>query len=111
MPLYEYDCPAHGVFEAVRGISEYAEPAPCPDCSLSSPRILSLPRLSGMARSEVVARDRNERSRHEPRVSQSPAAPGGAQRRSHGDRGAGRNPSARPLVSYQGARPWVIEHG
>jgi putative FmdB family regulatory protein len=114
MPLYEYDCPQHGVFEAMRGLSEYSEPAPCPECSVRASRVLSLPRVSSMARSEVVARDRNERSAHEPRVAR---RSGDEHARHHRCRGSENHGKPAPLSTkpqlkaYKGSRPWVIEHG
>ena len=43
MPMYEYQCEAHGVFEAVRSLHEAALPEPCPDCGDHAARILSAP--------------------------------------------------------------------
>ena len=68
MPMYEYSCAKHGTFEALRAIEQRAAPARCPDCSARSKRVLSAPRLRGMERSTLIAHERNERSRHEPRV-------------------------------------------
>ena len=114
MPLYEYDCPRHGVFEAMRGLSEYGEPAPCPECTTFAPRVLSLPRLSTMARSDVIARDRNERSAHEPRVARKSSEEQARHHRCRGSCNHGKTApgSSKPqLKAYKGARPWVIEHG
>lgn len=102
MPLYEYECRDHGLFELIRGIAESGEPAPCPDCTLPGARVLSAPHLSAMPRSQLLARDRNERSRHEPRVSN---AADTSEPRAHG---AAPKPPA--LRAYRGPRPWVIEH-
>jgi putative FmdB family regulatory protein len=104
MPVYEYECGEHGLFELIRNISESSEPAPCPDCSLPGARVLSAPHLSVMPRSQILARDRNERSRHEPRISKSPHA-----HEHHVTRGPAQKPQ--PLQAYHGRRPWVIEHG
>ena len=97
MPMYEYQCHVHGVFEAVRPLQRAAEPEPCPGCGASAARILSAPRLAQVSASERIARDRNERSRHEPRVATS------------------KRPSPtreRPaLQASHGSRPWVLEHG
>ncbi len=112
MPLYEYDCPHHGVFEAMRGLSEYSEPAPCPECSVRSARVLSLPRLSAMARSDVLARDRNERSQHEPRVARKGSETESRHHRCRGSCNHGSGPpGGKQLKAYKGSRPWVIEHG
>lgn len=102
MPVYEYECTDHGVFEQLRALAESAEPGLCPRCESAAPRVLSVPRLSGMPRATRIAHERNERSRHEPRHTH-----GGVEQRAVGEK-----PAARPaLTRYTGARPWVIEHG
>lgn len=98
MPVYEYECAEHGRFESLRALAEYAEPASCPTCESAAPRVLSTPHLSSLARGTMLAHERNEKSRHEPRhaAHAHPPAPKSA---------------APALKSYRGARPWVIEHG
>jgi putative FmdB family regulatory protein len=98
MPMYEYQCRAHGVFEAVRSLSEAAQPEPCPACGASAKRILSAPRLAQVGASERIARDRNEKSRHEPRLASPERRPAPARERP-------------PLQASHGSRPWVLEHG
>jgi putative FmdB family regulatory protein len=95
MPIYEYECTAHGSFETMRQMAESSAPAPCPQCARSARRIISAPNLQSMARSTVRALDRNEKNRHEPAVSTRPRAPVD-------------EPRARV---HTGPRPWVIEHG
>jgi putative FmdB family regulatory protein len=68
MPLYEYACVHHGVFEAHRPMAESADDGECPVCFQGSARILSPLNLRRMAASQVKAMDRNERSQHEPRL-------------------------------------------
>ncbi len=42
MPLYEYYCQhCHGIFEAIRQMSEASQPVPCPECDRDAPRIMS----------------------------------------------------------------------
>jgi putative FmdB family regulatory protein len=99
MPLYEYRCERCGEFEGMRSMAEAAEPSACPDCGEPSARILSAVRGAQLAASEVRARDRNEQSRHEPRVVQKPKR-------------AARDPAQRPkLQRAHGSRPWALEHG
>jgi putative FmdB family regulatory protein len=108
--MYEYQCRAHGVFEAMRSMHEASLPDRCPSCGRAAARILSAPRLAQMARSEVVARDRNERSRHEPKLvrGQSGFAAEAAKR---GAATPAREPAQRPaLRASPGLRPWVLEH-
>ena len=95
MPLYEYECREHGVFEQSRSIAESAEDATCPDCRCGAPRIVSLPSLGRMDRSQVRAMAVNERSRHEPRVVHK--TPGVPVERS-------------PLRSAGGGYPWALGH-
>ena len=96
MPLYEYDCKQHGVFEAIHSIMQAEEPQRCPSCDALSQRVLSAPRLACVGAHERIARDRNEKSQHEPRLSRPPKAA----------------PSERPaLRASHGSRPWVLEHG
>ena len=41
MPVYEYLCNhCNGIFEALRPIRESSEPAPCPECSRESERMM-----------------------------------------------------------------------
>jgi putative FmdB family regulatory protein len=98
MPLYEYDCEAHGVFELSRSMAESAARAACPECAAESPRILSTPNLRAAPRAAVLARDRNERSAHEPNVVTRAPAP---------------SESAAPprATASHGTRPWMLGHG
>lgn len=97
MPLYEYQCAQHGVFEAMGDMTRSSEPSRCPDCEASAPRILSSVRGAQLERSQVVARDRNERAAHEPRIASS------ARKAPTGERP--------PIQRSHGQRPWVLEHG
>ena len=38
MPLYDYRCPEHGVFEALAGFGQNKDPQPCPKCDSPSER-------------------------------------------------------------------------
>ena len=95
MPIYEYECREHGVFEDQRSIARSDEDGPCPVCQEQAPRIVSAPNLGRMERSQVKAMDRNEKSRHEPRVVQTTP-------RSSGERA--------PPRSAGGGYPWAIGH-
>ncbi|HVZ31527.1 MAG TPA: zinc ribbon domain-containing protein [Polyangiaceae bacterium] len=104
MPVYEYECGDHGVFELLRSIAERAEPAPCPSCAREAPRVVSVPHLSGMARPNMIAHARNERSRHEPRHVHAG--------HTHARAPAQAIPERRPALQRStGSRPWVLEHG
>jgi putative FmdB family regulatory protein len=94
MPLYEYECRDHGVFEQSRRVAEALEDAPCPSCTRDAPRIVSMPSLACMERSQVKARDRNERSRHEPTVVRRETAA----------------PTERRPLRSGGGYPWALGH-
>jgi putative FmdB family regulatory protein len=103
MPVYEYECTDHGVFEAMNPLARYSEPAPCPRCDVPSTRVISTPHLVSGS-SDFKARDRNERSRHEPRLVKREHA--------HGVNENTRDPAGRPaLRASHGSRPWALEHG
>jgi putative FmdB family regulatory protein len=98
MPVYEYECAEHGVFERSRPMAEASLAAACPSCACDAPRILSAANVpclpSGLSRAHAV----NERSRHEPRrVERVPRRESVAPRE-----------SPRPVAA--GGRPWAIGH-
>jgi hypothetical protein len=70
-----------------------ADDGECPVCHQGSARILSALNLGRMAASQVKAMDRNERSRHEPRVVRTAA------------RASGPGP-----LRAAGGYPWAIGH-
>ncbi len=97
MPLYEYACMEHGVFEAQRPMAESADDGECPVCLRGSPRILSALNVGRMAASQVKAIGHNERNQHEPRVVR--AAP----------RRAG-EPARTTRSAAAGGYPWAVGH-
>jgi putative FmdB family regulatory protein len=97
MPLYEYDCRNHGVFELARPMEDSAKGASCPWCQREAPRILSAPSVRQVPRASRIALERNEKSRHEPELVRKRAITN-----------AGQEPRFR---AAGGARPWVLEHG
>jgi putative FmdB family regulatory protein len=100
MPIYEYECTEHGVFEELRPMQRSAEGAECPRCLSPAPRVLSATRTNVVPRAVSRAIARNEKSRHAPDVC------------SHGHPHQHTKAKARPGQAqvYRG-RPWVIEHG
>jgi putative FmdB family regulatory protein len=101
MPLYEYQCPRHGVFEQLGSIAEREAAQPCPGCRRAAPRVLSAPCSPALDRSTRIAHERNERSAHEPRMvtQRAPAARRDA-------------PATPPKMqrAHGGGRPWMIGH-
>jgi putative FmdB family regulatory protein len=108
MPFYDYDCARCGPFTVFRPMAEYEAPAPCPDCSEISPRILlTAPGLGGRDGARLAAQATNERSAHEP-TRRSAHAPGCRCC-------SGRKPAAptEPVPRTKGfsdRRPWMISH-
>ena len=56
MPVYEYQCSEHGVFELIKSVAQVREPGLCPACEQPGQRLISAPMLSVMPRSQVIAR-------------------------------------------------------
>lgn len=116
MPIYEYECEAHGVFEAMGEMARARADGTCPECELSCPRILSVPRISALSKQTRTAIERNEKSQHEPRVATRKGHVCGSGC-SHGPtpkRLQTKTPAAEaktPSRVYTGPRPWVVEHG
>jgi putative FmdB family regulatory protein len=95
MPLYEYECEDHGVFEEARRIAESADDSTCPVCHGTARRIVSATNLGRLERSQVKAMDRNERSRHEPRIVRTETM---------------KESRPPPLRAAHGGYPWAIGH-
>lgn len=115
MPLYEYDCPSCGPFDALGRVATSAEPHDCPRCGTTSPRvILTMPAVLAMDAGRRQAHASNERSAHAPAVStaESRAHP-------HGPGCAccsGGGGKSRAVTGADGSktfptdRPWMISH-
>jgi len=118
MPIYEYECTAHGRFDELRSFSESSLPADCPVCAAASARAVSLPRAPLLDRAVVKAHDRNEKSRHEPgthkgALSEHALFRGKAKRGHVCSAGCSHGAAERKAQSFQtynGPRPWVVEH-
>lgn len=122
MPVYEYQCDSCGDFTAMRPMSEYQAPQPCPDCGAMAPRVmLTAPRFSSMARSDIAAHAANEKARSAPmtngqfREKQAAArhgsgcscCSGGMKSRTKASKTATAKNGAK---SFPSARPWMISH-
>jgi putative FmdB family regulatory protein len=105
MPIYEYECSEHGLFEEMRPMQRSSEGAGCPECTVLSPRVLSPTRTQLVPRATSLAHARNEKSQHSPDVC--------THAHGHHHHAATSRPSAHPgqLQAYRGKRPWVMEHG
>ncbi|PHS63070.1 MAG: formamidase [Thalassobium sp.] len=67
MPLYDYKCPQHGVFQELATMEKHDQPTACPQCQTLSARIIMLPpHLAKMLKETKEAMERNEKAQHEP---------------------------------------------
>lgn len=122
MPVYDYKCREHGLFNKLATLAESAEPAACPVCSKPAPRIIMLPpELLARNQSRNSADGRNERSRHEPLFSTPEARQEAQARREHQHGkgcGCGHQPLGKSKLFYTAdgkkmfpsMRPWMISH-
>jgi len=69
MPLYEYRCAQCGNFTLHRMVEQRDRLTSCPCCAAKADRLITAPNLSLMSPLRRDAFTRNEKSRHEPSVS------------------------------------------
>ncbi len=109
MPLYEYLCDDCGGFSAWGSMSEPHAPRDCPACGRSGTRQISAPNLALVSASVHKARERNERSAHEPmHRHRSGCGCTGAQ-----SCGTATTTASKPKLQRQtraNARPWMLGH-
>ncbi len=115
MPVYEYLCEGCGPFTAVRPMSEYEKPQPCPDCGDKARRVLlTAPRFSTMSASLRLVHATNERSADKPTTLS-------ALKSQHGSgcsccsglsnkKGRKTARAKNGAKSFPSARPWMISH-
>lgn len=114
MPTYDYACPSHGGFDAFRTLGARNEPAACPDCGESSPRVFaSAPRLALLDGSTRTAMATNERAQHEPRSSrdyQRLRHPAGCGCSSTSATRKATVTAPNGAKAFPSKRPWMISH-
>lgn len=111
MPVYEYECTMCGVFSSIKPMSQATEPSPCPECSATSARRISVPFLAGLPTPLRQAWERNEKSAHEPaRVRKSTCGCSGAHtcHAKTGDTSTAVPPVQQSTRRHQ--RPWMLGH-
>jgi len=115
MPLYDYTCPSCGPFREWRSMSQYQQPAACPECRRSAPRAVATPTLgidAGLRRSHAI----NEKSASEPRVVRRRRGDPIPQHDAHADLMRAREERAirksEPLKTETRAahHPWMLRH-
>ena len=126
MPVYDYKCRQHGLFNELAAMENAANPAPCPTCGAMSGRVILVPpQIRDMAPDKRAAMDRNERARHEPQISTSSSRAAAREEARHvhhsgcGCSSSGKEQSAlRQQVVllpdgskvFPSQRPWMISH-
>lgn len=111
MPLYEYECATHGVFDALRPLSEYQSPQACPCCGLEASRVVATAiNLGYLSSNTRKAHQRNELSAHAPVSSREVKHGAGCSCCS-----GARKPSKTVVTpdggkSFPSKRPWMISH-
>ena len=107
MPVYDFDCPDCGAFEALLPSAERNLPRHCPVCDHPMQRLVCAPRLQVMSSQQRNAHETNERSAHAPRVNHghSCCSSGSC---SHTPRADGQPPALKQQTGPR--RPWMISH-
>lgn len=115
MPVYDYTCQECGDFVLFRPVEERNHAASCPCCQGVAQRFISAPNLALMNPVKRRAHSVNERSRHDPRVSNAHqcssrcgcGTPGGTKIRP--DR---KKKTRLGVMQTQksGSRPWMLGH-
>lgn len=115
MPVYDYKCKEHGVFNELATMEESQQPKPCPSCGQMCARVIVLPpEVLAMSPTAKKAAETNERASNEPVYSTK-------DRREFDDehaRGCGCQGGKKSKLMYtaQGdkmfpsMRPWMISH-
>ena len=105
MPLYNYICDRHGLFDAWQSMSESGAPTACPTCGKDAARAISAPALACMDGGNRKAHQVNERS------ADSPTLVSKEQRGHPTNQGKGGHGHGHPHShghSHGPSRPWMI---
>lgn len=116
MPVYDYKCSKHGVFNDLAAMENHDSPCLCPQCGELSPRVVVIPpSVMEMPAERKAALELNEKSQHEPEFSTKDRRENDHQHRS----GCGcENKMGKSKVFYTATgdkmfpsmRPWMISH-
>ncbi len=69
MPLYDYKCREHGVFQELAAVSQGGEPCACPQCGTLSARVIRIPpEILAMAPNQKKAKEHEERMQDGPLI-------------------------------------------
>lgn len=108
MPLYNYICDRHGLFDAWLPMSESGAPTACPTCGKDAARAISAPALASMDGGNRKAHQVNERSADSPRLV-TKEEPGHPTKHGHGHSHAHSHGRSHKH-SHGPSRPWMIGH-
>ncbi|WP_221801613.1 FmdB family zinc ribbon protein [Oceanobacter mangrovi] len=128
MPMYEYKCPHHGVFQELAPMQQHDQPKPCPQCQTVSARVIVLPpEIARVLRETRAAMERNEKARESPDVmtagqyrerEEERQARAAVEHRHHSGCGCNQGKKRKSNLMYTaegnkmfpGMRPWMISH-
>ena len=116
MPVYDYKCKEHGVFNDLATMDDYDKPGSCPQCGELSPRVIMIaPEILAMSPAKRKAHETNERAQHEPAYSTKERREDDEEH-AHGcgctaDKGGSNliyGPNGEKM--FPSMRPWMISH-
>lgn len=117
MPVYDYKCAEHGIFNDLATMDESDQPRHCPECDSLCARILMVaPSILEMSEERRKAHQTNEKSQHEPTHScKDRRADDHQHAHGVGCNKHGISPSKMLLTAkgekiFPSARPWMISH-
>lgn len=111
MPIYDFACNNCGTFRIFLTVEGRNQPVACPSCLGSGKRLILAPNLAMMNPNTRKAHCINERSRHEPRVSQAHTCASGCGCGSKVRPARTRETKLGKLQSQKAsARPWMLGH-
>lgn len=116
MPVYDYRCREHGVFYQLQTMENYDQPMECPVCAQLCARIIMVPPdLLMMDNQKRLAIATNEKSRHEPLISNHDRRQHDHQHRNqcgcdHGLKKSKLFYTAQGDKMFPSMRPWMISH-
>lgn len=117
MPVYDYKCQTHGVFNELAKVEDYQKPMPCPSCNQLSPRVLCIPpELFKLDSHLHQAVERNEKACNAPLVSTKDQRENDSLHRQACGCTGNKAHKRSVLFTAQGekmfpsARPWMVSH-
>lgn len=118
MPVYDYKCQEHGIYNELATLDDSAKPTPCPECGILCARIIMVPpSLQKVSEAERKGHETNEKSQHEPIFSNEDRRQHDHQHAAHSGCNKHKVSSAAKMLYtatgekiFPSARPWMIGH-